>query len=103
MGVKIRKRGGKWYVFVDFRGRRKAKCVGTSRQTAEQLKRQIEARLALGDMGFVSERALPEQTLNEYYSGWLKRYAELECKASTARSYEQLLRVHVRPRHKEVD
>jgi hypothetical protein len=30
MGVKIRKRDGKWYVFVNYHGRRKAKCVGTS-------------------------------------------------------------------------
>jgi len=29
---------------------------------------------------------------------WLKRYAELECKPSTTRSYAQLLRVHVTPR-----
>lgn len=36
MGVKIRKRGGKWYVFVNYHGRRKAKCVGASRQVAEQ-------------------------------------------------------------------
>ena len=52
MGVKIRKRGGKWYVFVNYHGRRKARCVGTSRQLAEQVKRQLEAKLALGDMGF---------------------------------------------------
>ncbi len=49
MGVKIRKRGGKWYVFVNYRGRRKAKCVGTSRELAEQVRRQLEAKLALGD------------------------------------------------------
>ena len=36
MGVKIRKRGGKWYVFVNYHGRRKAKCLGSSRQLAEQ-------------------------------------------------------------------
>jgi hypothetical protein len=55
MGVKIRKRGGKWYVFVNYHGRRKARCVGTSRQLAEQVKRQLEAELALGDMGFLAD------------------------------------------------
>ena len=45
MGVKIRKRGGKWYVFVNYHGRRKAKCVGSSREVAEQVRRQLEASL----------------------------------------------------------
>jgi hypothetical protein len=36
MGVKIKKRGGKWYVFVNYHGRRKAKCVGSSRDVAEK-------------------------------------------------------------------
>ena len=44
MGVKIRKRGGKWYVFVNYHGRRKAKCVGTSRELAEQVRRREENR-----------------------------------------------------------
>ncbi len=51
MGVKIRKRNGSWYVFVDYCGRRKAKCVG-SRSAAQKVKAKLEARLALGDLGF---------------------------------------------------
>ena len=34
---------------MSYHGRRKAKCVGASRQVAEQVKRQLEAKLALGD------------------------------------------------------
>jgi hypothetical protein len=49
MGVRIRKKGRHWYVFISFKGRRKAKKVG-SRESAEKVKREIEARLALGDM-----------------------------------------------------
>jgi hypothetical protein len=37
MGVKIRKRGGEWYSFVNYHGRCKAKCVGSSRQLAEHV------------------------------------------------------------------
>ncbi len=99
MGVKIRKRGGKWYVFVNYHGRRKAKCVGTSRELAEQVRRQLEAKLALGDLGFLGDKdgqVVP--MFGEYADRWLKRYAELECKPSTVRSYEQLLRLHVKPR-----
>jgi integrase len=98
MGVKIRKRRGKWYVFVNYHGHRKAKSVGNSRQIAEQVKRQLEARLALGDVGFLSNGEKRVPRFDEYAQGWLKRYAELECKSSTVRSYEQLLRVHVTPR-----
>ncbi len=101
MGVSIRKKGGKWYVFVNYHERRKAKCVGSSRQVAEQVKRQIEAKLALGDLGFLSQGEKQVPTFDEYSQGWLKRYAELECKPSTVRSYEQLLRVHVTPRFGE--
>jgi hypothetical protein len=83
MGVKIRKRGGKWYVFVNYHGRRKAKCVGTSRQIAEQVKRQLEAKLALGDLGFLSEGETQVSTFDAYADQWMKDYARIECKTST--------------------
>ena len=96
MGVKIRKRGGKWYVFVNYHGRRKAKCVGSSRQLAEQVKRQLEAKLALGDLGFMAETL--GVTFEQYSQRWLKQHAEVELKPSTVASYAQLLRLYVLPR-----
>ncbi len=97
MGVTIRKKSGKWYVFVNYRGRRKAKCIGDSRAAAIEVKRILEAKLALGDFGFFGkEIELP--TFEAYAQGWLETHAEVECKPSTRRSYEQLLRVHVTPR-----
>src|SRR2546425_2258850 len=96
MGVKIKKRGGKWYVFVNYHGRRKAKCVGTSRQLAEQVKRQLEAKLALGDLGFLTESS--GLTFEEYSQRWLKQHAEVTLKQSTIDSYSQLLRLYVLPR-----
>jgi integrase len=98
MGVKIIKRGGKWYVFVNHHGRRKAKCVGSSRQPAEQVKRQLEAKLALGDFGFLGQNEKRVPLFRDYAKNWLTGYAELECKPSTAYSYAQLLRLHVTPR-----
>jgi integrase len=97
MGAKIRKRGGKWYVFVNYHGRRKAKCVGTSRQLAEQVKRQLEAKLALGDRGFLTE-AIAGVTFEQYSQLWVKQHAEVELKPSTVTSYSQLLRLYVLPR-----
>jgi len=54
MSVKIRKRKGAWWIFICYHGRRKAKKVGT-REAAERAKREIEARLALGNFGFFAE------------------------------------------------
>lgn len=96
MGVKVRKIGTKWYLVVDYHGQRKSKCVGT-RAAAEEARRKLEARLALGDLGFLQEKdSVP--TFGPYAEKWLKEYAVLECKPSTVRSYEQLLRLHVIPR-----
>ncbi len=95
MGVKVRKRNAKWYVVIDYRGRRKSKCVGT-REAAERVKREIEARLALGDVGIFGK---PEgQTFREYATQWLQTYVRANCKLSTALGYEQVLRTHLLPR-----
>jgi integrase len=100
MGVKIRKRGGKWYVFVNHHGRRKAKCVGTSRELAEQVRRQVEAKLMLGDLNFLAEPS--ELTFEQYAQRWLKQYGEVELKPSTLDCYAQFLRLYVLPRFGQV-
>src|SRR5439155_19422792 len=96
MGVKIRKKLGKWYVFVNYHGRRKAKCVGSSRQLAEEVRRQLEARLALGDLGFLVE---PQSiTFGEYATKWLQQHVELHCKPSTLKGYQGVLKLYLLPR-----
>ena len=97
MGVKVRKRNGKWYVVIDYHGRRKSKCVGT-REAAEKVKREVEARLALGDVGVLKdEKEHALLTFNEYSGKWMKRYAEVECKFSTMYGYRLLLKRHLVP------
>jgi integrase len=49
-------------------------------------------------MAFLNDRGKPIPTFKNYADGWLDTYAEVECKPSTKRSYEQLLRLHVTPR-----
>jgi len=97
MAVTIKKRGTKWYVYVNYQGRRKNRCIGT-REAAERVRRELEARLALGDSQFLDDRRTQIPLLKEYAHQWLSTHAALECKPSTRRSYEQLLRVHVLPR-----
>jgi integrase len=97
MGVKIRKRGGKWYVFVNDHGRRKAKCVGASRELAEQVRRQLEAKLALGDLALFDDgEKMP--LFGPYADRWVKDYARVECKTSTADGYEGVIEQYLRPR-----
>ena len=95
MSVKIRKKGGKWYVFVHYQGRRKAKCVGT-REAAEKVRRTLEAKLALGDLNFLTDST--GDSFESYAKRWLREYAEVKLKPSTAASYAQLLRLFVLPR-----
>jgi integrase len=99
MGVTIRKKDGSWYVFVNHQGRRKAKRVGESRAAAVQVKRALEAKLSLSDVGVFDEA---EQQLmlvfGDYADLWLKNYARMECKSSTAGGYESVLNQYLRPR-----
>jgi len=81
-------------VFVNYNGRRKAKCIGTSRELAERVRRQLEAKFALGDLGFLQEEE--KITFGHYADRWLKQHAELHCKPSTIRGYKAVLRLHVR-------
>lgn len=99
MGVKVRKRGSKWYVVIDYHGRRKSKCVGT-REAAEKVKREIEARLAMGDFHIFEKNAGTK--FADYAQRWLRSYVRPNLKPSTVESYEVILRVHLLPRFGEM-
>jgi hypothetical protein len=97
MGVKIKKRGTKWYVYVYYHGKRKNRCVGT-REAAERVRREIEARLALGDVSFLTQHDSGVPFFGAFADRWLAGYARVECKTSTADGYEGVLRQYLRPR-----
>ena len=94
MGVKVRKRGGKWYVVIDYHGRRKSKCVGT-REAAEKVKREVEAKLALGDMRIFEPTSAP--TFKDYADRWFEIHKASRLKHSTAQGYQSLLEQHLFP------
>ena len=58
----------------------------------------MEAKLALGDLGAFGDDEMSVPSFQGYAKQWLEQYAQVECKPSTQRSYEQLLRLHVTPR-----
>jgi integrase len=95
MGVKVKKRNGAWWVFINYHGRRKARKIGT-RDAAEKVKRELEARLALGDIGCLSDPK-QEPTFADYAQKWLRTDA-LRCKASTIDFYRDYQARYVTPR-----
>jgi integrase len=95
MGVKIRKRRGKWYIVIDYKGRRKSKCIGVSKSVAEDVRRKVEAKLALGDLGVFADES-EAVTFGAYAEKWLKEYAALHMKESSAENYRGYLERYVK-------
>src|SRR5579862_2545529 len=101
MGVKVRKPKGRksWCVVIDYQGQRKTRTVG-SREAAERVKREIEARLALGGIHAFEPEKPGVPTLADYSKTWLQGVGH-ERKPSTAGFYGQYLRLYVLPRFGE--
>ena len=96
MGVKVRQKDGKWYVFINHHGQRKAKCVGDSKRAAEEVKRKLEAKLTLGDVGLLAPT--PQVILfGDYAEQWLAHYVPVACKPSSGRILRGIVRNHLLP------
>jgi hypothetical protein len=80
MGVTVRQKGRKWYVFITHQGQRKAKAVG-DRKAAEQVASKLRAKLALGD--FQMEEPERPPTFRECAERWLESYPKVHCRPST--------------------
>lgn len=111
MAVKIRERpkdSGIYWIFIDHKGKRKAKKVGKDRRLAGEAAKKIEAKLLLGQLDLDKKEGTYIPTLREYvlgwtdrdgrgHIGWLDKYARLALKLSTWSVYENLLKVHILP------
>jgi integrase len=111
MGVRVREKvkgSGEWWIFIDHKGKRKAKKVGKDRRLAIEVAKKIEAKLLLGQLDLDKKKATRTPTLKEYVLGWadqdrggnigwLDKYARLALKRSTWTVYENLLKVHIIP------
>ena len=103
MGVKVRekpKNSGNWWIFIDHRGRRKAKKIGRDKRVALEVAKKIEARLVLGDMKLISDNSIQKSeasTFEEYAATWIKVTVPATCKPSTLKDYEIILNNHVLP------
>src|SRR5262252_784876 len=94
MGVRVRFRKGAWWVFVQHRGKRRAKRVG-DRETAMRTAQAIRERLARGDFQLPARDAQP-RTLRDYGTASLATMAG-SLKASTIRFYTGNFRQYIGP------
>ena len=93
MAVKVRERNGKWWVFIDHQGKRKAKCIGRSKRAAHQAADKIEAALTLGQLNLQEKR----RPFSAYFREWLDTYVKAHCKESTLDKYEKMFRLYLAP------
>ena len=88
----ISKKTGKtttyWYVGYIRDGKRHAKCAGTSRSVANQLKKRIEAELGLGKFDFLNQPG--DVLIEDSVSAYLEQVRTLR-KYSTYRRYRSAL------------
>jgi integrase len=100
MGVKVRERDGAWWLFINHKGRRKAKRIGegeTGKKAAKAAAEKIQAKLALGDMGILEAPAKASvPTFEEIAKEW-ERVTAPEWKRGTAISHGNALRCRLLP------
>ncbi len=94
MGVKLRERPGKgWYVLIDHKGQRKAKCFGKNKALAKEFKDKLEAKLKLGSVGITTKAGVK---VEEYAEKWLGRIQHTR-KHSTHEDYQRMLKRDILP------
>ncbi len=98
MAVKVREKvkgSGECWIFIDFRGRRRSKKVG-SKANALKAAKKIEARLTLGDFGIVTKKkAAP--TFKEMAERWLEIHVKATKRKSTYDRYRSLMKNYLIP------
>src|SRR5262245_5621947 len=101
MSVKVRQHKGAWWLFIDHKGKRKAKRVGTSKRAAETAAEKIQAKIALGE--FVMKDETTRRPFEAYFRNWLNTYVTVHCKERTYRLYERAFTMYLLPRFGQRD
>ena len=103
MAVKVRQRNGAWWLFIDYKGQRKAKRVGTGREgrkAAELAATKIAARLAEGGPIVLDPPtpAIKAPTFGAIAEEWLHKYPALHAiRPGTLDSYRSFTTRHLIP------
>jgi integrase len=97
MGVKVKEWKGKWWVFIDYKGNRAAKCAG-SQETAIAAKEFLEKQIAFGLYSppkRVEKKHIP--ILRDYFAKFQESYLKTAVRESTAERYGQCFKHHTLP------
>jgi integrase len=98
MGVKVKEWKGAWWIFVNHKGKRKAKRVGEGKEgyrATSSAAETLQARLVLGDYNLDEPKPV---TLRDYAEVWLSTYVSANLKAGTQEKYAEVLCKHWFPR-----
>lgn len=101
MGVKVREKprgSGIYFVFMNYKGRRKSKKIGKNKRMALEIAKKIEARLILGEVDVMESNDVP--LFGNYVKSYYNSYSKLKHKPSTRASYQSVLDVHILPKFK---
>ncbi len=103
MGIKIRQLyPGKWYLVIDYKGKRKTKLVGKSYAEALTKRDQLAAWLEVKGAAALAMFDEPEDSkapqLVTFKEGWLAELEESDLKPTTLASYSSLMRLHIEPK-----
>ncbi len=95
MGVKVREWKGGWWVFVNHRGRRKAKRVGPLKRDAEAVASKLREAITKGAFNLPDETA---PTFAELGEDWLRTVPTLRSlRQSSVEIYTSFYRTHLVP------
>src|SRR5437867_12961637 len=105
MAVKVKFHRGAYWLFIDYKGKRQAKRVGTSEKDANDAAAKIQAKLLLGQFNIEDEEDKREREWQEreriaqeqeriqrererfrfsaYSKEWLETYVKAHCKERT--------------------
>ena len=95
MAVKVREKvkgSGQWWVFINHKGRRRSKKIG-SKTAANKVAREVGERLAKGDFGFLEEKrptlaVFGKKYVNDHDRPWAP---------NTRTSYKGQFKNHIKP------
>lgn len=101
MGVKVREKpkgSGIWWIFIDHKGRRKAKKIGRDKKVALTMAKKIEAGLILGRTSLDKDKEEKNYPVfEEYAANWINVTVPATCKPSTLSDYCCILDTHILP------
>ena len=101
MAVKVKQHKGAWWVFIDHKGKRKAKRIGASKKAAEQVAEKIQAKIALGQFEIKDEQK--QRPFDTYFRNWMDTYVRAHCKERTVEAYTTVFRLYLAPAFGQTD